>query len=325
MIQTTEKILVGDIGGTNVRLGMAGRGINGALCVEQIHKLPGDDYSDLNAAISHYLNTLNFVPKSTALALAGPIENGCVTLTNRGWTICQKDLSRTFGFNNVQLYNDFSAMARSVPECSDDDFKVLNQGTPDPDAPILVAGPGTGFGMAILVPKHGIWQVLSSEGGHQAYAPQSRLETDILHILQKDTDFVSLELVSSGHGMDAVHKAVCERLGQPYKRLTPMAIRDLAVAGDRACLNVCEIRANAIMGVMGDMALATGARGGVVLAGGVAKRLLEFINTPTAMERYYNRGPRRSYVKNIPVKLLEKPATALYGVAALSLDQDNDR
>ena len=72
--------------------------------------------------------------------------------------------------------------------------------------------------------------------------------------------------------MDAVHKAVCERLGQPYKRLTPMAIRDLAVAGDRACLDVCEIRANAIMGVMGDMALATGARGGVVLAGGVAKR-----------------------------------------------------
>ncbi|MEE9347071.1 MAG: glucokinase [Robiginitomaculum sp.] len=325
MIQTTEKILVGDVGGTNVRLGMAARGMDGTLSIEQIHKLPGDNYNNLNAAISQYLDALNFVPKRTALALAGPVENGCVTLTNRGWTVCQKDLSQTFGFNNVRLYNDFSAMARSVPECNEDDFTVLNQGAPDPDAPVLVAGPGTGFGMAILVPKNGGWQVLSSEGGHQAYAPQTRLETEVLHILQKDTDFVSLELVSSGHGMDAVHKAVCERLGQPYKLLTPMAIRDLAVAGDRACLDVCEIRANAIMGVMGDMALATGARGGVVLAGGVAKRLLEFIDTPTAMERYYNRGPRRAYVKNIPVKLLQKPATALYGVAALSLDQDNDR
>ncbi len=317
----TDQILVGDVGGTNVRLGLAHRRTDGTLVVEHIQKLPGDDFDNLSAAIAKYIKTLDTLPTTAALALAGPTERGCITLTNRAWTVCQDDLAKTFGFNTVRLYNDFSAMARAVPECSVDDFRVLNRAQATPDAPILVAGPGTGFGMAILVPSAGSWQVLSSEGGHQAYAPQTQKETEILHILQRDTNFVSLELVSSGRGMDAVHKAVCERLGQAYERLTPMLIRDRAVAGDRASLDVCEIRANAIMGAMGDMALATGARGGVVLAGGVAKRLMEFIDTPSAMERYYNRGPRREYVKSIPVSLLEKPAAALYGVAALNLDQ----
>ena len=52
-------------------------------------------------------------------------------------------------------------MARSVPECSGDDFAVLNEGTPDPSAPVLVAGPGTGFGMAILVPKK--WRLAGAQ------------------------------------------------------------------------------------------------------------------------------------------------------------------
>lgn len=319
----TEQMLVGDVGGTNVRLGLAHRRNDGSLIVEKIQKLPGDDFDNLSAAISKYIETLENTPKTAALALAGPVEKGCITLTNRAWTVCQDDLAKTFRFNTVRLYNDFSAMARAVPECSKDDFRILNAAQAAPDAPILVAGPGTGFGMAILVPRSGNWQVLSSEGGHQAYAPQTQKEAEILHILQRDTNFVSLELVSSGRGMDAVHKAVCERLGQPYERISPARIRDRAIAGDRASLDVCEIRANAIMGAMGDMALAAGARGGVVLAGGVAKRLMEFIDTPSAMERYYNRGPRRDYVKNIPVTLLEKPAAALYGVVALSLDESN--
>ncbi|MEE9347134.1 MAG: glucokinase [Robiginitomaculum sp.] len=314
-----DKILVGDVGGTNVRLGLAWRDKDGVLRVEKIEKLPGDNYASLSAAIEEYLGKVGHAPKTAALALAGPVKNGRVSLTNRAWTVDKAKLGERFKFQSVYLYNDFAAMARAVPECAPADFTTLNEAVADPNAPIVVAGPGTGFGMASLVPDKGGWIVLPSEGGHQAYAPQTPKETEILHILQRDYEFVSLELVSSGRGMDAVYQAVCTRLGQPYHKLPPQEIRDRAVAGDRACLDVCEIRADAIMGAIGDMALAIGARGGVVLAGGVAKRLLEFIDTPTAMARYFNRGPRGDYVKTIPVKVLQKTGAALYGVAALGL------
>jgi len=320
MVHRDEVFLVGDVGGTNVRLGLAHRGADGKICVANIRKLPGHHYDNLDAAISEYFSKLQTPPKNASLALAGPIHQGRVKLTNKDWTVSQSGLRQKFGFDEVQIHNDFSAMARAVPECNEDDFTVLNSGIADPAAPILVAGPGTGFGMAILVPTDHCWRVLSSEGGHQAYAPQTRKESDILHILQKEHDFVSLELVSAGRGVDTVHKAVCTRLGQPYERLSPAHIRERALAGDTACRDVCEIRANAIMGALGDMALAIGARGGVVLAGGVAKRLLEFIDTPSAMKRFFNRGLQKAYVKNISLRVLQKPAAALYGAAALHLD-----
>jgi len=323
MHKSAETILVGDVGGTNVRLGLAHRAANGKICVEHIRKLPNDDYNNFAAAISDYQADLKTMPRRAAFALAGAVDEGRVTLTNRNWTISEKNLQEKFGFTHISLYNDFAAMARSVPECAPDDFKMLNPGTSDFDAPILVAGPGTGFGMAVLLPLENNWHVLSGEGGHQAYAPQSSKETEILHILQKDHDFVSLELVRSGSGLDAIHKAVCMRLGQAYKKCSPKRIRELALTGDAASLDVCTIRANAIMGALGDMALAAGARGGVVLAGGVAKRLQDFIDTPDAMARYFNRGPRRAYVENIPVRILQKPAAALYGVAALNMDTND--
>ena len=53
-------------------LGMAGRDMNGVLSIEKIHKLPGDDYNNLNAAISQYLGELNFVPKRTRARARGP-------------------------------------------------------------------------------------------------------------------------------------------------------------------------------------------------------------------------------------------------------------
>jgi glucokinase len=69
------------------------------------------------------------------------------------------------------------------------------------------------------------------------------------------------------------------------------------------------------------MALVYGARGGVVIAGGVSERLIDYIATPKAMSRFFDRGPMSDYLKNIPVKLLQNPAAPLIGAAVLYLDE----
>jgi glucokinase len=150
---------------------------------------------------------------------------------------------------------------------------------------------------------------------------QSKAETELLHILQKTHEFVSLELVSSGFGMDVIHKAICERQGVPYQKLEPGKVLELAKSGDPVCLEICEVRSAAIMGALGDMALVYGARGGVVIAGGVSERLIDYIATPKAMSRFFDRGPMSDYLKNIPVKLLQNPAAPLIGAAVLYLDE----
>lgn len=313
-------ILVGDVGGTNVRLGLVDRDRDDKLVLTQFSKVRGDDVESLDDAVAQFLDETHFKPRHVCMALAGPVKDGEVTLTNRNWFISEGDMAAKFGFDNVRLYNDFTAMARSIPELTEADFKTLSTGTRRKGKPILVAGPGTGFGASAIVDLDGRWHVISGEGGHQAWSPQTHDETELLHILQKKHDFVSLELVSSGHGMDAVHEAICERHGVPYDQLPPADILTQAQAGNTVCREVCEVRAAAVMGALGDMAVMYGAQGGVVLAGGVSERLIDYIDTDRALSRYKNRGPMSHYIADIPVHLLLNSAAPLFGAAALYLD-----
>ena len=317
---TDNFILVGDVGGTYVRLGLAEREENGKVLITQFTKVSGDDITCLDDAIDLFLKETHFTPKNVSIALAGPVANGRVSLTNRPWSVSEGDMKSRFGFEQVRLYNDFKAMGRSVPEMSELDFSEVHPGKAIDGEPVLVAGPGTGFGMANLAPMNGGWHVFGSEGGHVAYAPQSAAETELLHILQKKFDFVSLELVSSGFGMDIIHEAICERHGVPYTKLAPALVLEKAKEGDEICLEICEVRSAAIMGALGDMALVFGARGGVILAGGVSERLIDYIAAPKAMSRFMNRGHMSGYLENIPIKLLQNPAAPLIGAAVLYLD-----
>ncbi len=317
---TNDWILVGDIGGTNTRLALA-KSDRGKIHVEQFEKFRANEFRSFDDIVKNYLTRQGLKPIAASLAIAGPIQNGSVTLTNRDWTISASELVEQFKFQHVQMHNDFAAMSRSVLLMNDDSFQSLyDSGLTNAKAPIVVAGPGTGFGMGIVIPSNPHPVVLPSEGGHQAYAPQTRTEFEILSILQKDHDFVSLELVCSGSGMDAVHKAICEIHDVKYVKTPPQLIRRRAEEGELVCSTVCEVRAAAVMGAVGDMALTCGALGGVVLAGGVSERLIDYISTPKAMERFFNRGPRSDYMKRISIRLLKNPEAPLYGAAALYND-----
>lgn len=313
-------ILAGDIGGTNARFGCLKREPEGGWTVHNYAKIKGSDFASFDEAIESYLSQLDVRPTRAAFAAAGPVEAGYINLTNTDWQISAERTASLHGFETCALFNDFAGMTRSIPELSDDDFTVVRSGQARENEPILVAGPGTGFGVGYLVPTKSGWHVMSTEGGHISYSAQSSLELELLNFLRRDRDYVSLELVSSGKGLPVIHKAVCEIHGQDYVFVDPDQIRERASANDPVCRDVCHIRAAATMGAIGDLALSGGARGGIVLAGGVSERMIEFYMQPTAMNRFLNRGPQSDYVRDIPMRLLKCPLAPLIGSAALLED-----
>ncbi len=319
MTDTSALILAGDIGGTNARFGCLQKKPEGGWKVHHFVKVKGADYPTFEAALENYLGNIGIKPRRAAFCAAGPVEDGYINLTNTDWQISTSRLKEMHGFEQCELYNDFSGMTRSIPELADDEFTIIRSGQPHKAEPILVAGPGTGFGVGYLVPTKAGWHVIASEGGHVTYSPQSSLELELLQVLKRDRDFVSLELVSSGKGLPVVHKAVCEIHGVPYEHTAPDLIRERAIAGDAVSRDVCNIRASATMGAIGDLALTGGARGGIVLAGGVSERMIDFYMQPSAMNRYLHRGPQSEYVRGIPIRLLKCPHAPLIGSAA-SLD-----
>lgn len=314
-------ILAGDIGGTNTRFGCLTPRAQGGWAVSNYTKVKVVDFPTFDDALGAYLSKLDVKPKRAAFAAAGPVEKGYVTLTNADWRISAQRVKDMHGMDVCALFNDFEGMARSINELSEGDFKVVRDGQAQKGEPVLVAGPGTGFGVGYLVTMPSGLKVLSSEGGHMSYSPQTPLEYELFQVLRKDRDFVSLELVSSGTGLSILHKAVSEIHGTPYTHLTPSEIRKRAEMDDPICRDICEIRAAATMGAIGDLALAGGARGGIVLAGGVSERMIDFYMEPAAMDRFLNRGPRSNYVKDIPIRLVKSPMAPLIGSAALLQDR----
>jgi glucokinase len=309
-------LLVGDVGGTNARFALAvQRGV--WLRIERFEALAGEDYQAFGDALRHYLDQTSVRAEAACIAVAGPVRDGRVHLTNRDWTISEADIRKTLGVARALLINDFVAMARSVPELEPDAFELIFDGEPVVAAPLIVCGPGTGFGVSTLVPEvNGRWRVLAGEGGHIAYAPRTALERELAGILARDHGYVSNELVASGSGLDEVHSAFCEIYGVAKAALTPGEMRARADAGDAMYRALIEVRALAVMGAAGDLVLATGALGGVVLAGGVSERLGDFLKTPVARERFVSRGPMSDYLERCPVRLLHDPVAPLVGAAA---------
>src|SRR6185503_20544678 len=133
-------ILAGDIGGTNTRLALCGpageAGAEGALA--------NRDFPTFDAALARFLDDAQRPAlTSVALAVAGPIFDGRVAMTNIGWTLDERALSQALGGARVRLLNDLEAAAYGIVGLPDDDFRTLAPGTPVRRGNVAICGAGT--------------------------------------------------------------------------------------------------------------------------------------------------------------------------------------
>lgn len=319
-------VLVGDIGGTNVRLAVA-RTDHGALPqLSEIWRAPAADFpqfSDaLDAFLSERMSGASQSPNSAVFAIAGPVSGDTIALTNNRWVIKRHALREHFGFNRLHLMNDFAAMARSVPALPGAAFHVLQAGTAEGGHPIVVAGAGTGLGQAMLAyNKNGSWNVYPGEGGHQSYAPQTQLQCEIALAMQKRFGHVSAELICSGRGLPRIYGLLAEiEDGQYMDDIDAKTITQSAKAGEARAQQCCTIAAHALMGFIGDAVLATGAWSGAVLAGGVSQHLSDYLATPEALSQFYSKGAMTSRMKRVPLSLLTDNRAPLIGAAIFDPD-----
>lgn len=317
-----ETCLVGDVGGTNTRFGIASLH-NGNIRLTHLHKAPNAEHASFSAVLTAYLQQLSSTPKHACFALAGPVQDNHVQLTNHDWQANGNALAKQFRFSHVQLINDFTAMARSIPEMAAGSFQPLIKGKAISGAPVLVTGPGTGLGVATLLrTEENNWSVLQGEGGHSAYAPQTDIEIDILQILQKTHQYISNELVASGSGLSLLHQAFCVLFKRAYMQISPAAVFTQAAAGDEMFLALTKMRARCVLRAAGDIALANGARGGVILAGGVTQHLLPYFSRDDVAPSFARRSAQSQYLNDIPVSILTDGSAPLIGAAAIYFSQN---
>lgn len=311
-----DAIIVGDVGGTNVRLALAHKNKQGFIELSHVGIRSVEEFRSLELALNDWLKDIDGKPSQGIFALAGVTGADEVRFTNSDWVVSASKVKAEFNFKNVQLINDFAAQAMAVPATPFDDLIVVNKAIEIPDAPKVVLGPGTGLGMAGLVKFENKWHVLPTEGGHQAFAPRSDIEREILSVLSRAFDAVSFEHVVSGPGLLRLYKCLGAIRGEATPLDTPPEIGEAAArlssplaveAAKTLSLILATFCANAV--------LSLGAKGGCVIAGGVAEQLSQFIMTTDFIERYRNIGPMTNFVRDAPVYRNNDKYAALKGAA----------
>ena len=318
-----SKILVADIGGTNGRFGLVdtcehGKGYN---AVDQ-KSLRSSDYETLADMIRDYCTQTGInIPKFACLAIAGPIQDGHVKVTNLNWEFSISRLRDELNMQALDVINDFAALAYAAPHLQDNDLVTLYDVKPNPYAPIGVMGPGTGFGAALLAPVSTGWKIIPTEGGHCNFAPTTDKEIAILQEMRKHHTHVSIEHILSGQGLVSLYQSLAAVNGKNAEELTPADVSSRALEHkDALCEEALEAFCNILGSVTGDKALSWGAMGGMYLGGGIVPKIAHYLPQTDFIKRYVSKGPMRDYVANIPVHMVVNDKAALIGAAAWLVD-----
>ena len=102
-------LLVGDVGGTNARFALA-RMIDGRPELEHHESFPASEHPTFLGGVKAFLDGCDVKPSGGVIAVAGPVTDGAIDLTNSPWRVSEGEL-QTLSLNPVRLINDFEALA----------------------------------------------------------------------------------------------------------------------------------------------------------------------------------------------------------------------
>jgi len=316
--------LVADIGGTNARFALV-RVPGGML--EVVRKYRVAEFDTFEQALSRFISEIKSGVSVTAacIAVASMVNGDAVQLTNNRWVIDRHAVSRSLGGVPVALINDFVAIGHSVASLTDGDWYQVGGGQGISGWPSAVLGAGTGLGTCTLVPTVEGVRVLEGEGGHVDFAPGNHLEVEVLRLLWRKYERVSVERLLSGSGILNIYAALAKCKGLEPVHGEPESISAQALAepdslAAEALAMFCEIFGS----VAGNMALMVGAKGGVYIAGGIAPRILDFLIKSQFRARFEDKGRFKGYVRDIPVRVLLSDNLGLVGAAQYLQGIDNN-
>ncbi|MBN4075601.1 glucokinase [Gammaproteobacteria bacterium AH-315-E17] len=301
-----------DIGGTNLRLAY----LDSSKALTNIESWSCNEFSGPADVLTRYIEKYSLEEVSLCIAIASPSDEDQVTMTNLDWSFSRLALQEQLSLAHLSIINDYHAMGLAIPLLSDTEKVKVGSGTASPDKSILICGPGTGLGVAILTKVDNKWLVLPGEGGHMDLAPNTPYEQKIWEIFHRKYGHVSSERILSGPGLEELHAAICTIDGIAIEPWNAKQIVDKGMTGASAsCEKTLHIFCAMLGSFCGSLALATASFGGVYIAGGVVHNFLDFFNASEFRKRFEDKGRYRSYNERIPSYVVTAKFPGLLGAA----------
>ncbi len=324
-------ILAGDIGGTKINLALFEKKENNLQLLLQAQFASGE-YENFSDIIEEFQKKHTLIIDSACFGIAGPIINAACKTTNLPWEITTSELQKILGTSQVHLLNDLEATAYGMLYLNEDEFVTLNPNGIDMQGNRAVIAAGTGLGEAILYFDGEAYQAIGSEGGHTDFAPLSKQQDALLSWLrERYPEHVSYERILSGPGIATLYEFLHESGFAPQsntmQELTPLEDKSAMISQcalkEKDTLSIATLKLFCeIYGAeAGNLALKSMALGGVYIGGGIAPKILPFLQEPDFIESFMAKGRFKEMLQKIRIKVSLNQETALFGAAHFAKDK----
>lgn len=307
--------LIADIGATNTRCALVND--KGQELAPEL--FANTDFSSLPGVLGAYLQhrRTSDRPTRAALAIAAPIIGETMRMVNIDWEFTRRELQEALGVSRLLVVNDFAAIARGLPHFSPAELEQVGGGSPVSNAPLATLGPGSGLGVAALVPGGDGPAVVSGEGGHAMLPAVTAEEAAVIERIRENTGTCVLESALSGPGLVNLYVALAQLAGRGTPTVTPVDVTSLAKQGEPLARKAQAVFFAFLATAAADLALTFGARGGLYIAGGIVPKILGALARSQFRERFEARGNHREYVSAIPTYVIKAPIPAFRGLRRL--------
>lgn len=318
--------LAADVGGTHARIGLVSDRPDGTrpVTVLQYHRYACAEWPSLTAVLKDFVSQLgsNVHVDQCAVASAGYVLGDAIVNDNLPWPVSIRDIRDSLGIQQLAVINDFEAVAYATQFLAQaDTTAVIEAESPGGEGPVLVMGPGTGLGSAVLLPGKPHASVLATEAGQIALSPGNEREIEILRLLAKDRPYVSFEHALSGPGLLNLYRAISTLRGIAPAKTRPSDVTRAALDySDEAAVEALAVFCGLLGSFVGDLTLLYGARGGVFLAGGILPQIREVLLASSFRQRFFNKGVMRPFLQQVSVRLMDHGQLGVIGAAGLYLD-----
>ena len=293
-------ILVADVGGTNARLALAK---NCAVLNGSIRQYQNRDLPEFAAAIHSYLDEMEHPRLGGAcFAVAGPVINGQVQLTNVTWEMNENSISDELGRVRTVIINDLQAVGHALHLLKHQELQYVIKGSGYwLDNPRLVINAGTGFNAVAVHESENGRLVAPSECGH-AGLPVIGIDTfQLRRFIESRFGYASIEDVLSGPGAARTKEWLSCHGGADEAKIS---------AGYH------RILASTLGAVARDLTLTHLPYGGVYLTGGLIRAIAPHLNTHGFATEFLEAGRFSDFMSRFSVRIICDDMAALRGCAA---------
>ncbi|MGB5450851.1 MAG: glucokinase [Sedimenticolaceae bacterium] len=303
------RFLAADIGGTYSRLSWS---TDGSDVGNEPQVFNNAEFDSLEAVIERGLEMLaarGQPIEHMVLAVAGPTHTDPIQLTNIDWKLDRNRLQARLQVSRLTIVNDFQAAALGAIAEPRERLKVLNAAPPD-DGAVVVAGAGTGLGMAWLPTADTRVLPRATEGGHLDFGPNNERETALYRWLAARYGHVSYERILSGDGLLDTYDFLS---GNNVQATEPAQIAALARQADTHAADAVRLFVGIFAAYAGNLALAFNPGGGIYLCGGLTVHLADWFEPTSFLATFSAKGRMAGVVSRIPVFLVTRHDTGLSG------------